>query len=96
MTHLVESQSPYQFGHGDCVASASEFAQSVFAGFLKKYMPQKHLVQVNLREKLNFHDFYFQLRGAGYEDLIMIKSGICYCIKTYKKVVKDPLFYAKP
>ena len=51
-------------------------------------MPQKHLVQVNLREKLNFHDFYFQLRGAGYEDLTMIKSGIFYCIKISKKLSK--------
>ena len=44
-------------------------------------MPQKHLVQVKLREKLNFHDFYFQLRGAGYEDSTMINSEIFYCIK---------------
>ena len=66
----------------------TEFGQSVFAGFLKKYVPQKHLVQVNLREKLNFHDFYFQLRGAGYEDLTMIKSGIFYCIKISKKLSK--------
>ena len=51
-------------------------------------MPQKHLVQVNLKEKLNFHDFYFQLRGAGYEDLTMIKSGIFYCIKISKKLLK--------
>ena len=51
-------------------------------------MPQKHLVQVNLREKLNFHDFYFQLRGAGYEDLTMIKSEIFYCIKISKKLSK--------
>ena len=51
-------------------------------------MPQKHLVQVNLREKLNFHDFYFQLRGAGYEDLTMIKSGIFYCINISKKLLK--------
>ena len=51
-------------------------------------MPQKHLVQVNLREKLNFHDFYFQLRGAGYEDLTMIKSGIFYCTKISKKLLK--------
>ena len=60
----------------------------MFAGFLKKYMPQKHLVQVNLREKLNFHDFYFQLRGADYEDLTMIKSEIFYCIKISKKLSK--------
>ena len=65
-----------------------EIGQFVFAGFLKKYVPQKHLVQVNLREKLNFHDFYFQLRGAGYEDLTMIKSGIFYCIKISKKLLK--------
>ena len=51
-------------------------------------MPQKHLVQVNLREKLNFHDFYFQLRGAKYEDLRMIKSKIFYCIKISKKLSK--------
>ena len=51
-------------------------------------MPQKHLVQVNLREKLNFHDFYFQLRGADYEDLRMIKSEIFYCIKISKKLSK--------
>ena len=51
-------------------------------------MPQKHLVQVNLREKLNFHDFYFQLRGADYEDLTMIKSEIFYCIKISKKLSK--------
>ena len=86
----------YQFSHGGCDAKRSEFGQFVFAGFLKKYVPQKHLVQVNLREKLNFHDFYFQLRGAGYEDLTMIKSGIFYCVKISKKVVKDPLFYTKP
>ena len=55
-------------------------------------MPQKHLVQVNLREKLNFHDFYFQLRGAGYEDLTMIKSGIFYCIKISKKLTKIIFF----
>ena len=65
-----------------------KFGQSVFAGFLKKYVPQKHLVQVNLREKLNFHDFYFQLRGADYEDLRMIKSEIFYCIKISKKLLK--------
>ena len=69
---------------GTVMQIRNEFAQSVFAGFLKKYMPQKHLVQVNLREKLNFHDFYFQLRGAGYEDLTMIKSGIFYCIRISK------------
>ena len=34
-----------------------EIGQSAFAGFLKKYMQQKHLIQVNPREKLNFHDF---------------------------------------
>ena len=51
-------------------------------------MPQKHLVQVNVREKLKFHDFYFQLRGAGYEDLTMIKSEIFYCIKISKKLSK--------
>ena len=51
-------------------------------------MPQKHLVQVNLREKLNFHDFYFQHRGANYEDLRMIKSEIFYCIKISKKLSK--------
>ena len=87
-THLDESQSPYQFGHGDCDAKKKEFAKSVFAGFLKKYMSQKHLVQVNLREKLNFHDFYIQLRGAGYEDLTMLKSGILYHIKISKKLSK--------
>ena len=73
---------------GTVMQIRNEFAQSVFAGFLKKYMPQKHLVQVNLREKLNFHDFYFQLRGAGYEDLTMIKSEIFYCIKISKKLSK--------
>ena len=88
LAHLVKSQPPYQFGHGDCDTKWNEFAQSVFAGFLKKYMPQKHLVQVNLREKLNFHDFYFQLRGADYEDLRMIKSEIFYCIKISKKLLK--------
>ena len=69
-------------------ANNEEFAQSVFAGFLKRYMPQKHLVQVNLREKLNFHDFYFQLRSSDYEDLTMIKSEIFYCIKISKKLSK--------
>ena len=38
--------------------------------------------------KLNFHDFYIQLRGAGYEDLTMIKSGIFYRIKISKKLSK--------
>ena len=66
----------------------SEIGQSIFAGFLKKYVPQKHLVQVNLKEKLNFHDFYIQLRGAGYEDLTLIKSGIFYRIKVSKKMSK--------
>ena len=66
LTHLGESRLPYQFDHGDCDANINEFANWVFAGFLKKYMPQKHLVHINLREKLNFHDFYFQLRGVGY------------------------------
>ena len=51
-------------------------------------MPQKHLVQVNLKEKLNFHDFYIQLRGAGYEDSTTIKSGIFYRIKISKKLSK--------
>ena len=53
-------------------------------------MPQKHLVQVNLREKLNFHDFYFQLRGAGYEDLTFnydkIRNILLY--KISKKLLK--------
>ena len=53
-----------------------------------KYVPQKHLVQVNLKEKLNFHDFYIQLRGAGYKDLTTIKSGIFYRIKISKKLSK--------
>ena len=66
----------------------SKIGDSIFAGFLKKYVPQKHQVQVNPREKLNFHDFYFQLRGAGYEDLTMIKSGIFYCINVSKKLLK--------
>ena len=60
------SQAHYQFGHGACDILDCEIGDIVFADFLKKYVPQKHLVQVNLREKLNFHDFYFQLRGAGY------------------------------
>ena len=81
LTHLSESQKRYQLGHGDCDTKCAEFGQSIFAGFLKKYVPQKHLVQVNLREKLDFHDFYFQLRGAGYEDLTMIRSEIFYRIK---------------
>ena len=38
--------------------------------------------------KLNFYDFYIQLRGAGYEDLTMIKSEIFYCIKISKKLSK--------
>ena len=38
--------------------------------------------------KLNFHDFYIQLRGAGYEDLTTIKSGIFYRIKISKKLSK--------
>ena len=88
LTHLGESQLPYQFGHRDCDANINEFAQFVFAGFLKKCMPQKHLVQVNLREILNLHDFYFQLRGADYEDLTMIKSEIFFCIKISKKLSK--------
>ena len=87
-TYLGESQVHYQFGHGGCYIRFCEIGQFVFAGFLKKYVPQKHLVQVNLREKLNFHDFYFQLRGAGYEDLTMIKSEIFYCIKISKKLSK--------
>ena len=73
---------------GTVFQEKNEFAESFFASFLKKYMPQKHLVQVNLREKLNFHDFYFQLRGAGYEDLTMIKSEIFYCTKISKKLSK--------
>ena len=77
----TEFRANYQFSHGGCDILDCEIGDIVFAGFLKKYVPQKHLVQVNLREKLNFHDFYFQLRGAGYEDLTMIKSGIFYCIK---------------
>ena len=36
--------------------------------------------------KLNFHDFYIQLRGAVYEDLTTIKSGIFYRIKISKKL----------
>ena len=32
--------------------------------------------------------FYFQLRGADYEDLTMIKSEIFYCIKISKKLSK--------
>ena len=96
LTHLDESQLPYQFGHRDYDAKENEFAQSIFAGFLKKYMPQKHLVQVNLREKLNFHDFYIQLRGADYEDLRMIKSEIFYCTKISKKLSKIICFFAKP
>ena len=88
LPHLGESQIRYQFSHGVCDTRCTEFGQSMFAGFLKKYVPQKHLLQANLREKLNFHDFYFQLRGAGYEDLTMIKSEIFYCIKISKKLSK--------
>ena len=65
-----------------------EIGQSIFAGFLKKYMQQKHLIQVNPWEKLNSHDFQFQLRGTGYEDLTMIKSGIFYCVRISKKLSK--------
>ena len=88
MTPLGESQLHWQFGHRGCDAKGVKFGQYLFAGFLKKYVPQKHLVQVKLREKLNFHDFYFQLRGAGYEDITIIKSEIFYCTKISKKLSK--------